>query len=280
MTGGEPPPLALPTRHEVHLWLVKEAPSLDPDRRTRYASWLSEEERARWQRFRFAQDRDRFLLARGLVRGALTRYRPQVAENEWRFAPNAHGRPFLAEDQQQRLPLHFNLSHTRGLVALAVAGSREIGVDVEPISREGPHLSMADRYFAPAEVAALRALTDSRAHQQRFLELWTLKESYIKARGMGLALALDSFAFHLEQPREVSLRTWPAAGDTAVGWTFASLGFRSTHRLALALREDEAPSVLDIRVVELAGADPGSEQPLDLWRHSCREVCLGVLAAT
>src|SRR6185436_18685723 len=93
--------------------------------------------------------------------------------------------------------LHFNLTNTRGLVACAVSVAHaEVGVDAEALDRSGETVAIADRYFSTEEVRALRALPES-AQRQRFFAYWTLKESYIKARGLGLRLPLDQFSFRL-----------------------------------------------------------------------------------
>lgn len=245
-------PIALPAPGEMHLWLAEaDPPRPDPQGPARYEDWLSADERERWRRFRFARDRDRYLLARGLQRSVLSRYVPPRHESTWRFEPNAHGRPFICAEQQLQghAPLHFNLSHTRGLVVLAVACTHEVGVDVEPLDRDGPHLKMADRFFAPSEAEALRALVGAAAHRDRFIELWTLKESYIKARGMGLALPLDSFAFGLDMADQIGFRTWPSAADESKGWRFGLLEYGNTHRVALALRDFRVatPGMLTVR---------------------------------
>ncbi|MEM9384595.1 MAG: 4'-phosphopantetheinyl transferase superfamily protein [Pseudomonadota bacterium] len=264
--------LPRPRAGEVHLWfaLADGAPS-EPKLAAQYASWLSADERERWARFRFERDRDRYLLARGLVRATLSRYVPGRAEAAWRFRNNAHGRPFIAHGQQPPGDaLYFSLSHTQGLVALAIARCEEIGVDVEPLDRDGPHLEMAERFFAPAEATALRALAGPAAHRKRFVELWTLKESYIKARGMGMALPLDGFAFDLNRPEEMGFRTWASARDRAEGWRFGLFEYAASHRVALALREHRAAdTALRIRagVFPGAGAAPG-RLPLALTRRS------------
>ena len=118
-----------------------------------------------------------------------------------------------------RLPdLRFNISHTDGLIACAVTIGREVGVDVEHINRHLTH-DVADRFFAPREVADLQSLPDE--EQQRvFFDYWTLKEAYIKARGFGLALPLGDFAFTLQSAESAGDHVRAVArrrsGDVAV----------------------------------------------------------------
>src|SRR5262249_37344787 len=146
-------------------------------------SWplLSPDEQLASGRFHFERDRARYVLTRALIRTALSRYvgiRPQ----DWRFERDDYGRPHvIAEQRSADLPA-FNLSHTRGLIACAITDAAHIGVDVERTGRSRS-LEIAERYFAPAEVRALRSAPLER-QSEAFYCFWTLKESYIKARGM------------------------------------------------------------------------------------------------
>ncbi|HEY5801114.1 MAG TPA: 4'-phosphopantetheinyl transferase superfamily protein [Burkholderiaceae bacterium] len=174
----------------VDLWLL---PCAAPAARSLLAEAggvLDAQEQARAARMHFTADRDRCALARLVLRTVLARYAP-IAARDWRFETNAYGKPALAPGQAPHLC--FNLSHAREAILLAVGAGCELGVDIEATSRAAP-LDVADHYFAASEAQALRALPPSLQHD-RFFDLWTLKESYIKARGMGLSLPLASFAF-------------------------------------------------------------------------------------
>ena len=98
------------------------------------------------------------------------------------------GKPTIAHPKDIA-PLSFNLSHTERLIVCLVALDREVGVDAEDTERAGETVEVADRFFSPTEVAALRALP-AQSRRRRFFQYWTLKEAYIKARGMGLSLPL------------------------------------------------------------------------------------------
>lgn len=214
-----------------HVDIVWAAPSGDdPDERV--LSELSAEERARAARFHFDRDRREYVCAHRLLRRELGR-RLGVAPGALRFALGPHGRPELAGAHAGAL--RFNLSHTRGLVALAVCeGDWELGVDVEDHTRVGATVALAERYFAPSEAAALRALPEE-AQRARFFALWTLKEAYIKARGLGLAMPLDQFAFDLDAAHAV-VGFWvdPIAEDLAARWHFWRAAPTPAHALAVA----------------------------------------------
>lgn len=211
------PLLALPQR-EIHVWLADYAQSISPQLDTAYRRLLSDAERLQEPRFYFARDRRRYLVTRALVRTVLSRYVP-VQPQDWTFATNAYGRPEIANTGTSALQLTFNLSHTHSLIVLGVANGRGLGVDVENIqAREAP-LGIADHYFAQAEVAALAAV-EARLQQYRFYEYWTFKESYIKARGMGLSLPLDGFAFDFPAAGAVAIEIRPELADEPSRWQF------------------------------------------------------------
>jgi 4'-phosphopantetheinyl transferase len=181
---------------EVHLWLVFQEEAEAPAHLARYREIIPEEERASTDRFHFESGRRQHLITRALVRTVLSHY-CDVPVASWRFVRDAHGRPHVAADQRVPGLPAFNLSHTRGLIACAVAGASAIGADVEHVHDRTSSLDIADRYFAAAESAALRALPPE-ARTDRFFHYWTLKESYIKARGQGLSIPLADFAFDFE----------------------------------------------------------------------------------
>ncbi len=189
---------------------------VDPARLASYRAWLCEAERARLERFHFEADRRRHLVTRALLRSVLSRYGPR-APQEWRFSADANGRPRIA-NPPPGLALDFNLSHAGELAVLAVAAGRAVGVDVESLARD-TDTGRLERYFAPAERAALAALPAA-GRRQRFFELWTLKESYLKARGEGLRLPLDAFAFELPGGTELRLSCEPRLGDSPQRWRF------------------------------------------------------------
>jgi 4'-phosphopantetheinyl transferase len=153
--------------------------------------------------------------------------------------------------------LRFNLSHTDGMAVCAVALDVDVGADVEFSERPGQTVELAESFFAPDEVAALEALP-AEHRRERFFELWTLKESYIKARGAGLSLPLDQFAFHLEPGRAPRVSFDPRLGDEPEAWQFVRLKLAAHHPVAVAVRRTRG---LPLRVrcqrtVPLAGDLP------------------------
>ncbi len=192
-------------------------------------------ERTRCLRFVRDEDRRTFAVTRALVRRTLSLHGP-TPPAEWRFVTNQHECPFVEPAQAGEPPLHFNVSHTRGLVALAVTRGHRLGVDVERVTRAVMD-GVAERHFAAAEVRDLHALPAD-AQATMFFEYWTLKEAYIKARGMGLALPLDAFAFGLRPPLAPTITFADGFDDVAERWQFWQAWPTPDHRLSLAIERE------------------------------------------
>ncbi|NMO15460.1 4'-phosphopantetheinyl transferase superfamily protein [Pyxidicoccus fallax] len=217
---------------EVHVWIVE--PERINDRQLLDAYWglLDAREREKQRRFRFERHQRQYLVSHALVRLTLSRYAP-VPPAAWAFATNAYGRPEVQGEWSTRL--RFNLSHTDGMALVAVGTGAELGADVEDAEREGETVEIADHYFAASEIQTLRALPPER-QRGRFFEYWTLKESYIKARGAGLSLPLDQFAFHLEPDPSPRISFDPRMHDDPEAWQFVQLRPSERHQAAVAVR--------------------------------------------
>lgn len=202
----------------------------------RWRGWLSPDEIARADRFRFESDRLAYVGAHALVRSLLAGAGPYPAD-EWRFVSGEHGKPEI--DPALASPLRCNLSHSRGLVAAAVSCRHDVGVDVERCDRVPRFEDLAQRYFTLEEVALVRsdAIDGGR---DAFFRLWTLKEAFIKATGEGLGRSLQSFAFALD-PIAV---TFPAATAADSGaWRFFQARPTPGHVVAAAVHRLDGTDV-------------------------------------
>jgi 4'-phosphopantetheinyl transferase len=173
---------------EVHCWCA----SLDvpPETSARLDAALTPDERNRSARFRFERDRQRFIVAHGVLREILGRYL-QIRPARIRFVYNAFGKPAISGEFGRRIT--FNLSHSAGLVLVAVAAASEIGVDVEYIRARSDVVDIARYFFSAAEVDSLTAVP-SHLYAEAFFSCWTKKEAYVKACGEGLTVPLKSFS--------------------------------------------------------------------------------------
>lgn len=222
---------------EAHVWYAWTASCDTPPLRAYYRSLLNSEERERFERIAFEPLKLEYLVTRALCRTVLSAY-ANLPPRCWRFRANSYGRPEI--DAGDALPrLRFNLSNASSLVACVVTRTADAGIDVEDIGRSGETVSIADHYFSPQELRALHALPAER-RRRRFFELWTLKESYIKARGMGLSIPLDQFSFVLPGP-PICIAFEPSLPDMAADWQFALLHPDERHIMALAIRRAQKP---------------------------------------
>lgn len=239
---------------EVHLWLTDMgADAISDVLLARYRALLSSAEEAQSRRFVFDKDRCRYLVTRALVRTVLSRYAPERAPRDWLFDTNPQGCPRIANQPEVTDPFVFNISHTDAVVALAVRRRHAVGIDVEKWSRD-VNLDIARHFFSAREVTDLVALPEP-LQRTRFLELWTLKESYIKARQMGLSIPLDHFGFELAADRHIGMFCAPELDDSAQRWWLAQLHWKSAHVLAVCAEraEGQAPRLVSRQVLPLSG---------------------------
>jgi 4'-phosphopantetheinyl transferase len=212
----------------IGLWYCNTNSISDAD----LASWnalLSDEERARCDRFVFAKEKRDFIAAHALLRRALSQC-GDIGPAEWRFETDGFGKPAVVAEQAGDPPLAFNLSHTTGFVACAIIRGASVGIDVERCERGVAVSEIASRYFAASEIRHLQACPPDQ-YSTRFIEFWVLKEAYIKAVGSGLSLNLRSFSFEFQGDSD--LRFTPH--DAASGWQFWLMALPDL-RLAIAVR--------------------------------------------
>ncbi len=147
----------------------------------------SEIERA--DRFVNPQHRTCFVVSRSVLRTILGTHLHSFPSS-LELATGSNGKPMLSRSTEASL--RFNLAHSKGLAIVAITVDREVGVDVEYLDANRATDEIADRFLAPAEKTALKRLY-GQERVDAFFRCWTRKEAYLKARGDGLAVALDGF---------------------------------------------------------------------------------------
>jgi 4'-phosphopantetheinyl transferase len=224
---------------ELHVWSasLERSPVLVAQLRV----LLTGDERERASRFRFERDRSRYIVGRGLLRILLGRYLG-VAPADVRFEYGAFEKPRLAGGE-----LWFNLSHSGTIALFAFSARGEVGIDVELDDADFAGERIAERFFSPAEVRALRSLP---APQQAraFLHCWTRKEAFIKARGDGLSLALDSFDVTLEPGSPAVLLRTAWSDDEPGHWQLLDLSDPGSGYVAAVAIRSEGWRVINRRV--------------------------------
>lgn len=140
---------------------------------------VSLERRSVADSFRFRKDRLLSLGAAALLDLGLAEF--GLCEKDMSYGRTAHGKPFFKNAPD----IHFSISHSSSKVAVAFS-DREVGCDIEEIS--DIDLAVAERYFHRAEYEAIMAENGQEKRWRAFFRYWTLKESYMKATGIGLSL--------------------------------------------------------------------------------------------
>lgn len=222
--------------HDVHLYFSYPEQISDPELLSLYESLLNDEERAQMPRFYFEHHRHQYLVTRALIRSCLSRYYPDKPA-DWQFSKNAYGKPEVSHPDISS-PIRFNLSHTDGLILCGLTRNRDIGVDVEDAQRSTrAALESLSSYFSAQEIADL-ALLPASEQKLRFFDYWTLKESYIKARGAGLAIPLDKFSFHFTENTLENFSIHPDLNDDANSWQFWRMSMAQRYRIAVAVNSN------------------------------------------
>jgi phosphopantetheinyl transferase len=221
---------------DVHIWYcITEL--LDPDAASTANAYLSISEKDRRARFRSETDRRDFAIAHGLLRQALS-FCANLAPSDWHFATDARGKPLIDSNNREHKELSFSLSHTNGFVACAVARNLPVGIDVEWIDQSLPSQEIADRYFSDKEARQLRDCSKTQ-RAVRFVELWTLKEAFLKAVGVGHFGSMTDISFQLDEHCNIAFSAPAVTGFP--DWQFALFEPLSNVRMSIAVAGASSP---------------------------------------
>lgn len=198
---------------------------------------LTEQEQARAQRYRVPTSRCEFIAGRALLRTLLGKALGKPPRDVALIFTN-RGKPLLAGDDaggDAGGDIHFNLSHSHGVILLALASGRAVGVDVEKLREKTECERLAARFFSAQESQALLAVPP-RHRRRAFFNGWTRKEAFLKATGKGIAFGLDQFDVTLwptDDARLLATRFDPAE---AARWMLVNLEPGEGFAGALAVR--------------------------------------------
>jgi 4'-phosphopantetheinyl transferase len=214
------------TGNEIQIWLAH----LDglQDR----SELLSPDEQERAARFALPHIRARFIAARSFLRTTLAECLSDDPA-KLSFGYGHHGKPFLIDGE-----LRFNLSHSGGWAALAVARRREVGIDIEQIRPDRSTDELAQRFFSPREWAALQSLPDAE-RCAAFFRCWTRKEAFIKLIGEGLSFPLDEFDVTLRPEEPAALLSVRGDASAAKRWAMHEISAPAGFAAALAVEESD-----------------------------------------
>lgn len=205
--------------YEIHVFAAPIAVSV-PEQ---WLAALSVDERERGTRFLQPHHQHRFMNTRAILRHLLGQYLntdPAAVQ----FSFGEHDKPALAGPYADSL--QFNLSHSHDMAVYAFTRSGAIGIDIEKIQSENKS-DIAERFFSPAEIAALASLAPLE-QAAGFFRIWARKEAIIKANGKGLAQPLASFSVALDAQHET------VHVDQQV-WTLYPLAIHPEYAAAVAV---------------------------------------------
>jgi len=195
-----------------------------------YRSIISKAEKQKVDKYIFEKDQLNCLVTRALLRFVLSAYTDEDPEY-FEFVENGFGKPLLKPGCIE-MPIKFNISHSSGITACALVIDSEIGIDVENY-RRAVDLDIADRFFSKYESEQLHRSPETE-RQSLFFDLWTLKESYIKARGMGLSIGLDKFSFRIDHSN-IDIKFHESLGDFSEQWQFFRFSPVRGYKAAIAV---------------------------------------------
>ena len=206
----------------------------------KYADWLSSEEIDRVSLYQSRRQREHFVLGRIILKLILSKY-INCEPSTFKFHSDKRGKLFLSPSNKPSL--FFNVSHSHDRLVIAVSRIRELGVDVEFAEESRAILKIAKRYFSQQEFQDLCNLPKS-LQVRRFYELWTLKESVLKAYGVGLAGHLSQIKFAFPASGQIDMR-FDLATHCSAEWQSWQIETSGPYALALAIRS------LDTRITQI-----------------------------
>jgi 4'-phosphopantetheinyl transferase len=237
--------------NEAHVW--RDSLARPPAEVARLRVLLAPDERRHADRYRFERHRSRYIVGRATLRLLLARYL-DAAPGELEISYGEFDKPYLAGGPS------FNLSHSGTVVLYAFAAAGELGIDVELDDANFSHERIPERFFSPSEVSVLRALPAA-AQPRAFLTCWTRKEAFIKARGDGLSLALDSFDVTLSPDVPAGLVRTAWCSEEPGQWSIQDLSdSRAGYIAAVAMRGNGWHVVERQTKDTIEGSMPGQEQ--------------------
>lgn len=200
----------------------------------RYWTYLSEDEKARGDRFRFAEHRRRFVVARGVLRCLLSEQLGR-SPHDIQFCYGNYGKPALAQSSgSDECDFHFNLSHSGELALCALGGDRTVGVDIEHLKSIKRLDGMMERCLTAWEIAEVTQHSEA-AQLKAFLQRWTCKEAYLKAIGLGLTQSMQSVEVKLNPSQFAAV---PQA--CALGWQLRIVEVPENYVGALVIAGESA----------------------------------------
>ena len=187
--------------NEVHVWTIDPKLFLGASQLHLFKQLLNSQEQEKISRYRLPAAQHNALITRAFIRIILSQY-SLIKPSDWCFSYSALGKPEIANKDCR---LRFNLSHNNNLIVCAICLDNDIGCDIENLSRKLSIEPIASRFFSNEEAIQINALPDN-LKRKGFFECWTLKESFVKATGLGISQGLDTFRFEFKTDHATDYR--------------------------------------------------------------------------
>jgi len=200
----------------------------------KYHEVTSKKEKEKTDRYLFKKNRHNCLVTRGLQRFVLSQC-TNIPPESLVFEENRYGKPYI-KPGSTNIPIKFNLSHAKGLTACAVILNKEIGIDVEDSTRK-INLNIADRFFSRQESEYIQNMHEHKK-KETFFDFWTLKESYIKAKGRGLSIPLAKFSFKIND-NKTSIHFDESFNDNSNNYIFFRFPLLKRFKAAITIQASE-----------------------------------------
>lgn len=222
-------------KNEIHLWMVKPNEINFSDFRSKFKYLLNKDELEKSETYRLVSDNINYFISKCFVKHLLSRYL-NIEAIDLRFRLGNMGKPEVFNDKGVK----FNLSHTKGLIVCAVSLDKDIGCDAEYSRIKNNATLIAENCFSNAEIDYLHGLPYNQ-RAERFLDLWVLKESYIKAKGLCVGLNMDEFSFSIGKPfldhknDNIRLKFSSKITDKSENWYSTLIYPSDEHRIAISV---------------------------------------------
>jgi len=217
------------TDNQIHIWKIDiNYPKVDLE--YLYKDILSNDEKVRVDRLRSEKDKIRFIVSRGLLRKSLSSYL-NAPPSEIAFTYNKYGKPSV-NSKYNLENIKFNVSHSKNLAVYAITKNREVGIDLEYIRKVNKADKIVGRFFTEEESEFYYSQPDDKK-ELAFFTLWTRKEAYSKARGMGIGLPAKEFDLKLIPTLETKT-TDVETKNIESRWSLVDIEIDSEYLAALA----------------------------------------------
>ncbi len=191
---------------------------------------LSEEEKERAFGIIASADRNRFIVSRAWLRILLGSYLSEQPEHI-QFEYSLNGKPYV----KGRKDLQFSLAHTRGMVVIGLLRDDELGLDIEHLDRKIDTTKLSEFIFSPQEAIAFRSY-EKGSRQEAFINCWTRKEAFVKAKGAGLSFPVKELevSFAKDEKAKVLSTLWNEQEKEE--WYLESFDLPGNYRAAVAVQ--------------------------------------------